>query len=247
MMKLGKKPATYSSHDITLDQFKIESTITVPINFGHSSLIHKWNMLGNNTVGDCVFAGAAHETMLWNKETKKTILFDNQGVLSDYSAVTGYNPKDPNTDQGTDVRTALTYRRNTGIIDSANNRHKIGAFASIEPGNWNDILEAAYAFSAVGIGFNFPDYAMDQFNSGKIWTVKPGGTIEGGHYVPIVGHPSKNLLRVVTWGKTQLMSKAFFLKYCDEAWAILSPEFLLNNKSPEGFDLNILNSILASI
>ena len=54
----------------------------------------------------------AHETMLWNKEAARTVTLNNESVLKDYSAVTGFNPNDPNTDQGTDMQVAA--RRNTG-------------------------------------------------------------------------------------------------------------------------------------
>jgi hypothetical protein len=35
-----------------------------------------WGMLGNDHYGDCVWAGAAHETMLWNKEAARNVLKD---------------------------------------------------------------------------------------------------------------------------------------------------------------------------
>ena len=38
---------------------------TPPAEFGHDAVIGDWEMLGNDTVGDCVIAGALHETMLW--------------------------------------------------------------------------------------------------------------------------------------------------------------------------------------
>ena len=70
-------------------------------------------------LANCVWAGAAHETMLWNKEAARTITFNDQSVLKDYSAVTGFNPNDPNTDQGTDMQVAASYRRKTGVHDAA--------------------------------------------------------------------------------------------------------------------------------
>src|SRR4029077_18940153 len=99
-----------------------------PTEFGHEKLVaaNGWQMLGNgpdNTVspgfqgaGDCVFAGGGHETMLWTLEAGSGAEFTGATAISDSSAVTGYNPKDPNSDQGTDVREALKYRQNTGLI-----------------------------------------------------------------------------------------------------------------------------------
>jgi hypothetical protein len=87
---------------------------------------------------------------------------------------------------------------------------------------------------------------MDEFNSGQTWHVKTGGNISGGHYVPCVGYDSRYLY-VVTWGKLQKMSLGFFRKYCDEAIAYVSEEFLKLGVSPEGFNLSQLEADLAQL
>ena len=201
--------------------------------------------MGNDQFGDCVFAGAAHETMLWNAAAGRTVAFTPECVLSDYSAVTGFNPADPRTDQGTDVGEALSYRRKTGIIDAAGIRHTIGAYVSLTPKNYEQFLTAVWLFGAVGIGIQFPASAMDQFNRGKVWGVTKSA-IEGGHYIPVVAD-RKGKPVCVTWGKLQPMTKAFYLKYCDEAYVILSEEMLVGGKSPEGFDLLTLQADLAAL
>lgn len=243
--KLGKKEYKSSEKDFKYSKYvDLVKLPTYPNVFGHQTMYKDWGMLGNDAVGDCVFAGADHETMIWTSEGKKPVKFTNECALSDYSKVTGYNPKDPNSDRGTDVRDALTYRRSTGIKDAKNKRHKIGAFLLLDKKNMNHVLTAAYLFSAVGIGLRFPDSAMEQFKNNKPWTVVKGPDPQEGHYVPIVGFDGKYIY-CVTWGKTQAMSINFFLQYCDEAWAILSEEYLVNGKSPEGFDLKQLEQDLS--
>jgi hypothetical protein len=71
-------------------------------------------MLGNDEFGDCVFAGAGHEHMVWSGGKMN---FTTDNVLSDYSAVTGFLRDDPATDQGTVMLDALNYRRHTGVMD----------------------------------------------------------------------------------------------------------------------------------
>lgn len=237
-MKFGKQPARHDERTLLFSTYRSAHplAITVPQNYGHYEVVQNLGMLGNDSVGDCVFAGGAHETMLWTGEVGKQALFDDQSVLSDYSAVTGYDPSDPNTDQGTDVLTALNYRRKTGLIDARGVRHKIGAYVALEPGNWDQLLEAMFIFSAVGVGINFPSSAMKQFDAGKPWSVVPNSHFEGGHYIPAVGR-SHNYWDLFTWGKVQRATRAFYEKCCDEAYAILSEEMLDNGFSPEGFDL----------
>ena len=51
----------------------------------------------------------------------------------------------------------------------------------------------------------------------------------------------------MTWGALQQMTVAFYEAYCDEAWAYISAEDLQNGKSPEGFDLQELQTDLANV
>lgn len=244
-LKLGKKKP---SHQV---KFKLSSFTDFsklpkpPRSFGHEKFIDAkgWGMLGNDEAGDCVFAGAAHETMLWNAIAGKNIPFDTKAVISDYSKVTGYDPKDPYTDQGTDMKEAASFRRKTGIVDANGNRHKIAAYLSIDPGNLKEHYAALYLFGVIGLGIEFPESAMTQFNSGKSWRVVHGSEISGGHYVPLVAR--RRSLVAVTWGQLQPMTTGFFGKYNDESIVMLSESMLINRKSPEGFDydglINALN------
>ena len=207
-------------------------------------------MLGNDAAGDCVFASAAHQTMIWNKVRHgHDVAFDDTSVLSDYSAVTGYNPADPTTDQGTDVRTALSYRLKTGVVDAGGTRHKIGGYASLRPKDWDQLILAAYIFGAVEIGFEFPDTAMSQFNNSSTWDVVAGAQIIGGHDVPVVGsmgHTTQGT--ALTWAKRQVFTKAFYEAYNDEAYCILSLEQIRSDgKGLHGFDLPTFNADMAAL
>jgi len=247
-MKLGKKPARKDAVLFKLANY-IDTTALPkpPTFFGHEEAIgsNLWQMLGNDNYGDCVWAGAAHETMLWNKERNQSVTFNDKSVLSDYSAVTGFNPNDPNSDQGTDMQEAASYRRKTGVLDANGKRHKVAAYLAIKPGDLTEHYIAMYLFGAVGIGIEFPQSAMNQFNQGKAWSVVKGSPIEGGHYIPLVAHRS-NLI-CVTWGRLEHMTLAFFEKYNDESIAYVSEEILTSGKSPEGFNLTQLKADLAAL
>jgi hypothetical protein len=256
-LRLGKLAPTRDARDLVFAHYRTPAPIKVPTTFGHYPLVKEWEMLGNGPddsvqpgfqgAGDCVFAGGDHETMLWNAEAKTTVTVTGRQAIADYSAVTGYVINDDATDQGTDVRTALKYRQKTGLLDSHGNRHKIAVYVALEPGNLTELAEAAYLFGAVGIGIQFPDSAMDQFNAGKPWSVVAGSQVEGGHYVPVVGRPSGTYFDCVTWARVQKMTHGFITKYCDEAWAIISTEALAGGKSLEGFDLAQLKADLAAL
>lgn len=245
---LGKTPARPDAISFKFAEYFTAAMLpTPPAVFGHYGAVNYWGQLGNNHYGDCVLAGAAHETMLWTAMAGDIAAFDDAVVLSDYAAITGFNAGDPNSDQGTDMQEAASYRRKTGLLDVSGNRHIVDAYVAPAVGDVNELLTATYLFGAVGIGVRFPTTAMAQFDAGKPWSVVPGARIDGGHYVPCVGRAANGNLVIVTWGRTQEMEPPFFELYNDENVAYLSLEMLKNSASPEGFDLTALENDLNSL
>lgn len=246
--KLGKKPFTPSPKDFKLKSFALAFPQAPTSKFGFGTLYTNWGMLGNDQYGDCVFAGADHETMLWNKLAKHETSFTASNALADYSVVTGFDIHNPDTDQGAVVRDVMNYRRTTGMADSKGVRHKIDAFVSIDAGNWDLMLACVFIFGVVGIGFDFPESASDQFNDGKPWDVVSGSTIEGGHYVPIVGSMAPATeATCITWGQRQRLTKAFYQKYNDEAWVPLTRESLLPATNVRHINWDELNTDLNAL
>jgi hypothetical protein len=252
-LRLGKHPATADTRDLLFSRYvRAEQLPTPPAEFGHEGLVgaKAWGMLGNDEWGDCAWAGPAHETMLLTIEGGSPASFTTAGVLSDYAAGTGFDPNagppgsNP-TDNGSNVRDVLGYRRATGIVDGAGKRHTIEAYVRLDQTKLSEVYQALYLFQVVGIGIQFPDSAMQQFNSGQPWDVVPGAKIEGGHYVSMVA--KRQNLDVVTWGALQEMTEQFFQTYCDEAWAYVTQENLNAGKDPEGFDLQQLRQDLAAV
>src|SRR4051794_17808270 len=100
MLKLGKKPARPGAVRFALADYVDTAALPKPPrHFGHEDLVESvgWHMLGNDQWGDCVFPGAAHETMMWAREGGGSVAFSTASVLADYSAVTGFVPESPDT------------------------------------------------------------------------------------------------------------------------------------------------------
>jgi hypothetical protein len=68
----------------------------------------------------------------------------------------------------------------------------------------------------------------------------------GGHAVDVVRY-DRNALTVVTWGRLQQLTWSFWERYCDEAYCILSDDFLQKGNAPNGFDLAALEADLALV
>ena len=243
--KLGKLPAR-DAVDFKLAKYSV-ALAPAPAKAGHYSLVKDWQgMLGNDTLGDCVCAEAGHGTIYFNQESGKLVKISTKNVVDMYSAVTGYNPSDPNSDQGTDMQAAASWRRKTGLSDESGVKHKILAYLALSVANKPQIKQAVYYFGGFGLGIQFPDSAMTQFNAGKNWTVVKGAKIEGGHDVWVCGYDS-SYVYLVTWGKLIKASWAFVTLYMDEGLVYLSAEMLNNNKSLEGFNATQLQADLKGL
>ena len=245
--RTGKRPARHGAIRHKFKTFFDAAELpTPPTVFGRTSYFPEdgWQMLYNDQAGCCVFSGGAHETMLWGALGGRSAPpFIDECIVSDYSAVTGYDPKqtdangDNPTDQGTDMVVAARYRRDTGLLDAHGVRHKIDGYVSIETGNVEEVALAAYLFGAVGIGALLPDDAEDQFDANQPWSSSMKG--EDGHYFPIVGRNHKGELLAITWGRLQAVTYDWLAKNMDEGVAYLSLESLRTNTllSQRGMDM----------
>ena len=260
-LKLGKLPFVEDPRDLKLSDY-IDKTVlpTPPTSTDDFKTFDNWLMFMNDSIGDCAVAGPIHLLMLWLKQGGKNVIFTDQNALKTYQAISGYDPSDPNSDVGCNLRDVLKYWKNIGIPDSKGNLHKIGAFVQLNQADHQEIKIAQYLLSGLDIGFNVPAYAMTQFEKGQIWDVQTkNANIEGGHCVVPTGYGkypnasgnvakvTKDGVWVITWGKAQFMTWAFWDKYVDESWGVLDPEFLNNGKSPDGFDLANLQADLKKL
>lgn len=244
---LGKRPARAGAVKFALSHYASVASLPEPPRKFEHCLLSNWQMYSNDRFGCCVFAGAAHEHMKWGAEGGSIVAFTDANVLSDYSAVTGFDPTKPDTDQGTDLADAAAYRRKTGIIDASGRRHLIDAYVSLPIRNAAIIAKAAWLFGAVGIGVQLPSSAEGQFDRGEPWDVVEGATIEGGHYIVVVGRNSVGNFLIVTWGRLHAMTPRFLETYMDEGLAYLDLERIKNNLSPEQFDVAVLQADLAEL
>lgn len=243
--KLGKRPARNAIRlrlfDF-IDRTALPAVPPVPAKIGDfSSFPPVWGMMANDTVGDCFFAGQAHQSMLLKRASGfLSPIFTDQDVLAAYSACTGYDPNNPNSDQGTDVVDGLKFMQTTGVKDAIGQAHVIGPYVAAKVGSWDELMLGIMLFGFVGVGLELPQSAEDQFQK-QPWSVVDGSEIIGGHYVPAVGRNALGNAVVVTWGAQQEMTQAFYEKYNDESVIIVSKERLnAQGVSPQGFNYDAL-------
>lgn len=248
-LKLGKLPARKNSIQFKLDRFLDKTKLPKPpaAFWSTRNKFTNWGLFKNDEIGDCVWAGAANETMQWAFEAGSSVVFSDENVISSYSNVTGYDPNQPWTDNGTDMQQAASYRRKVGLEDIHGVVHQVEAYVALKAGDYDQLKLAMWLFGGCGVGIMFPRSAMDQFERGEPWDVVKRTRIEGGHYIPAFGVNEKGNIMVVSWGKVQEMTPAFYEKYCDEGVVYFDDERLKENISPEGFDQDLLLEYLEEV
>lgn len=202
-----------------------------------------WEMFANDSLGDCTCAAIAHMLMLVTAHTGTMVVPTVDEVVKVYSAVSGYVPGDDSTDNGAAISDVLDYWQTQGISG-----HKILGWAAIDPTDIVAVKKAIWIFGGIDIGVNLPNIAMTQLNSGQPWDVVPDdGGIDGGHSVPNFGYGSQGT-NCITWGQRQGMSWEWFAKYADEAYAVITQDWMdAQGKTPSGFDLATLQADLAAL
>lgn len=245
-MKLGKQPPRHDPRTLQLASYmRLEALPALPAKENWGGKVTAWGMMKNDTIGDCTCAAAGHLIEEWTSNVGQEVVPSDDTIIAAYSAITGYDPQTGNNDNGAVELDVLNYWRKTGIAN-----RKIDAYVALEPGNHDHIRAAVYIFGGCYIGLQLPNSAKRQ----RVWSVPPEGTQGdgapgswGGHAVPVVAYDSLGLI-VVTWGMLKRMTWNFWDAYCDEAYAILSEDFVNENKiAASGIDLQDLQADLNQI
>jgi hypothetical protein len=245
-VKLGKGPARIDPRTLQLAKYIAPTAIAPPpVKEDWAKKVAQWPMMLNDSLGDCTCACAGHMIEQWTTYTGKTVILPDNAVLTAYEDVGGYNPADPNTDNGAVILDVLNYWRKTGI-----GGRQILAFAALEPKNHMEFKDSVALFGNCYIGVALPVSAQNQ----SVWAVPPGGPTGqgapgswGGHAIPIVAYDTRGLT-VVTWGALKRMTWGFLDTYCDEAYAVLSQDWIdQTNLAPNNFDLAALQADLQQI
>ena len=200
------------------------------------------SVLGNDQFGDCGPAGALHLIQAQSANTGKLITPATSDALSLYTALTGFNPADPSTDQGVVLTDLLAYWQTTGIAVGST-VHKIEGFASVDISSVAQMRYAAYTFGGLYLGLNLPAACQTAQN----WNFGPGQQIEGGHCVILAGQGRAGG-KIGTWGMWVPATWQFLLTYLDEAYIVCSEDWVNSqDKSPSGLDLNALLAAMKTL
>ena len=243
MMKLGRVRSAPDSRVPSLGEVWTPPNVVPDAVDWYSRLPEDWGLMGNDQIGDCTAAAIGHAIEQWTAYTDPApVVMSTPQVVAAYSAFSGYVPSDPATDQGSTCLTALQYWRTAGVQTPDGGPDTLTAFARLR--TVDEVRRAIATFGNAYAGVALPLSAQTE----EVWSATsdaPGSW--GGHCVPLVGYNAIGPV-CVTWGALKQMTWAWWTTYSEEAYALLSPDWLrATGADPAGVDWARLESALATM
>lgn len=243
-LKLGKRPALIPAglHDLTYYAAgplpKAPASVAVPE-------VADWMLLGNgpdpsctiapNGVGDCGVASYEHVAMVDALITRHP----GEREPDANQAVEYYLNYTGGQDTGVVLSQFLAYVRQHGYYGQT-----LHSYAPVKVHDVPTLQSAIFMYGAAYCGIVVTQAMMDATQAGRPWTqADTEGQILGGHAVPAVGYDDAGLT-IVTWGQTQRITWPAWHAMSDEAWALLTGEFVARNGDGRGIALDALEADL---
>jgi hypothetical protein len=252
--KMGKRPAAHDPRIPSMPSRVNLSALPPPpasINWYAAQASSGVPLLGNGTYGDCVPCSVAHFIGAISRYANPSapLIPTEAETLAIYSAVTGFDPNDPSTDQGT------TFLGQGGMVDHwarhgvtiGGQLNKPHAVVTIDHLNPVRIQQAISLFGFVFCGAQMRQADMD---SDFMW--RPSATtVVGGHEFLICGleHVAGSAYYdVLTWDGMWRASGDWIAQSVDEMAAVLDMKFIgANGIDPAGVNVAALEHDMRAI
>lgn len=188
----------------------------------------------NDKIGICTIAGAANLIQVDSANANKECIPADADCLKVYSHLSGYDPKDPETDTGLCLSDVLKYWQNTGMLG-----RKIGPYLSVDPRDWDEVCFATNTGGALYCGISLPKGWADQTTLWNVPKNKADRKIEGGHCVIIGAYDNDHeKCQTGTWGMTVPTTMNGVAQYFSEIYLVLDPTDWFNKGiAPNGLNM----------
>jgi hypothetical protein len=212
-------------------------------------------MFANNRAGDCTFVTHGHRSILQEAASgqRGELPITDDDVLGAYAALTGYNPATGENDNGAYMLDVLNFMRTVGLGRQKDGTpHTIAAFVRINHRDEAEVRVASWLFGGLAAGVWLPWSARSQ--DLHHWDVPEGGPVGsgepgswGGHSIFTTGYGRKGV-PFKTWGADALMTWQFWHAYVDEAYAVISNDYLRRSGATRhGFAVAQLQAFLSQL
>src|SRR5580692_6287960 len=127
---LGRKAVITDSRTLKMASYLGPQLPPSPASVDWTKGKSSWGMMLNDKLGCCTIAGCAHAIQLWSNSVGQEITIPDSDVLATYEQWDGYNPSDPNTDNGGIELNVLNQWKNKGLFG-----HQLLAFGAVNYNN----------------------------------------------------------------------------------------------------------------
>jgi hypothetical protein len=200
------------------------------------------SVIASTGVGDCTCAGIGHflaAVTAFSGLVPGGAMFTDSAILGMYSAISGYQLGNAQTDTGCMLQAVAQYMVNTGLADTTGKVHKLaGYFAVGGYTNLELLKQVANTFGGVYIGIAVSDSDMSALDAGQPWTLPAAGTNVGpngiDHCVVLqysafgvsgIGNDES----VITWGQEQPINQAWALTNIGQAMGLITEDWIAAN------------------
>jgi hypothetical protein len=254
--RLGRKrprvPHGRSSFHEMLEA-KVLPDVAVPgsTNYSAAAMAALSNVYCNSSVGCCVISGGEHIRGVTSFNSGQGVIFTDAQTIRQYSAIGGYNPNDPSSDEGCDENTALAYWETNGFADGV----LLDNAVTVDATNADEVRLACFLLENLYPCGELPDAWISPLpeSSGFTWDVAGDPDPENGHCVAGVDLSQDGIV-IDTWGMLGILTHAALAKYYvpennGALFVLLSPDVIsrLTQKSPAGYTIDALVEYLSQI
>jgi hypothetical protein len=253
--KLGRKRPNFSKPKLVLADYLLDvlPPAAPSCAYAEAARADLSKVYVNSQLSCCTASAAFHITDVMLDNSGQPGHFSDNDVVNFYSDTGDYVRGDPSTDNGADVQTVLNYWRKNGLVGG---KHKLTAFAAVNPNNPNEIKIALELFEHLYFGIELPDEWVNPMPSGDgfVWDVAGPSNPNNGHAFCGIDYDTDGKPKIDTWGMVGKITMEAIAKYCastvgGELWVGFSPDIVnaKTGKSPAGFDGDRLLADLKAI
>lgn len=246
-MLLGRVKSAKDSRMLELNRYVAVKDLPVPPAKDMFDTTAAWPMLANDRFSCCTTAAAGHMVHHWTTANQHGIFLTDDDIIAAHAKLT-----DDHLLDCVSMANALKFWRKTGI-----GNHRIHSYVNVGRARQDDLSAVIYLFGTAYIGLDLPNFAYTG-NPPQIpdipWEIPASASAQdtapqtsNGHCVAAIGYDA-DVVYAVSWGRLKKMTWEFFLRYVDEAYAVLSADWVQHNlECPSGFDVSALERDLSRI
>lgn len=194
-----------------------------------SHLNPSFKMFFNDTIGDCTCAAVYNTLIAWQSLVDSSIAIPEVLAVELYSAITGYTPDNPQTDQGAAEDDVLAYGVKNGFATRDYTYYPL--WGTVDCGNINMMATLMSKLGVAYQGVYLRKGDLDLLDAGQVLDVVPNMDMQiaGGHALLLWDYTGLSLnsrVRLITWGSIVTATWAWVLARSVESHGLVFPQLM---------------------